>query len=276
MAVIHQLAPHLKQLRLSGILETLDVRQQQAVDGQWSHLEFLERLLQDEVERRAQKQLDLRLRRASLNSQKTLDTFDFTFNPTISRQQVLDHVKGADGVHLGPLHPKDIDISGIKSLKGLNRQVILDIQGLVRTVRNGNVYLAGSQQLIDALGVSQIVKANRHEYDVMLDFFQTDLMTIMQRFDIREFVVTSGASGGFVQESTAPATPYAAAPAKSDGDPTGAGDIFMAAYVVEHLLKQRSVADACQYAASLVAQQFEGKFIKEDELRIKTPLRITK
>jgi len=194
----------------------------------------------------------------------------------ISRQQVLDHVKGADGVHLGPLHPKDIDISGIKSLKGLKRQVILDIQGLVRTVRNGNVYLAGSQQLIDALDVSQIVKANRHEYAVMLDFFQTDLMTIMQRFDIREFVVTSGASGGFVQESTAPATPYAAAPAKSDGDPTGAGDIFMAAYVVEHLLKQRSVADACQYAASLVAQQIEGKFIKEDELRIKTPLRLTK
>ena len=94
MAVIHQLAPHLKQLRLSGILETLDVRQQQAAAGQWSHLEFLERLLQDEVERRAQKQLDLRLRRASLNSQKTLDTFDFTFNPTISRQQVLELASG--------------------------------------------------------------------------------------------------------------------------------------------------------------------------------------
>lgn len=94
MAVVHQLAPYLKQLRLSGVLDTLDVRQQQAVDGQWSHLEFLERLLQDEVERRAQKQLDLRLRRASLNSQKTLDTFDFTFNPTINRQQVLQLASG--------------------------------------------------------------------------------------------------------------------------------------------------------------------------------------
>jgi sugar/nucleoside kinase (ribokinase family) len=194
----------------------------------------------------------------------------------IRRQQVLDHVQDVGAVHLGPLHPKDIDIGGIKSLKGLDRQVILDIQGLVRTVKNGNVDLAVSQQLFDALSVSQIVKANRHEYVVMLDFFQTDLMTLMQRFDICEFIVTSGASGGFVQKSTAPATPYSAASVKFEGDPTGAGDIFLAAYVVAHLFKQRSIADACQYAARLVAQQIEGKFIEEDELRVKTPLKLRK
>ena len=89
MAVVHQLAPQLKQLRLSGILDTLEIRQQQALQGQWTPLEFLERLLQDEVERRAQKQLDLRVRRASLNSQKTLDNFDFTFNSTINRAHIL-------------------------------------------------------------------------------------------------------------------------------------------------------------------------------------------
>ncbi len=94
MAVTHQLAPHLKQLRLSGMLETLETRQRQAIDAQWSYLEFLERLLQDEVERRAQKQLDLRVRRAGLNTQKTLDNFDFAFNPTINRQQILQLAAG--------------------------------------------------------------------------------------------------------------------------------------------------------------------------------------
>jgi DNA replication protein DnaC len=94
MAVAHQLAPQLKLLRLSGILETLDTRQHQAIDEQWSYLEFLERLLQDEVERRAQKQLDLRVRRAGLNSQKTLDNFDFAFNPAINRQQILQLAAG--------------------------------------------------------------------------------------------------------------------------------------------------------------------------------------
>lgn len=89
MELKHQLTPHLKHLRLSGILETLDVRSQQAIEGKWSYIEFLSRLLEDEVERRAQKQLALRLRRGLLDPAKTLETFDFDFNPTLSRQHVL-------------------------------------------------------------------------------------------------------------------------------------------------------------------------------------------
>jgi len=85
----HQLTPQLKHLRLSGILQTLDVRNRQAIEGKWSYIEFLSRLLEDEVERWAQKQLKLRLRRAALNTTKTLETFDFQFNPTLNRQQTL-------------------------------------------------------------------------------------------------------------------------------------------------------------------------------------------
>jgi len=90
MAMTHQLTPFLKRLRLSGIMHTLEVRNQQAIDGRWTYIEFLSRLLEDEVERRAQKQLELRIRRAAINTTKTLEGFDFNFNPTINRQQVLD------------------------------------------------------------------------------------------------------------------------------------------------------------------------------------------
>ena len=89
MELNHQLTPHLKRLRLSGVLETLEARHRQAIDGKWSYVEFLERLLEDEVERRSQKQLSLRLRRSGVNTTKTLETFDFNFNPTINRQQIL-------------------------------------------------------------------------------------------------------------------------------------------------------------------------------------------
>jgi DNA replication protein DnaC len=85
-----QLTTALKQLRLSGILETLDVRHQQAVAEQWSYREFLTRLVQDEVERRGQKQLELRIRRGGLVTTKTLESFDFGFNPGINRQQIYD------------------------------------------------------------------------------------------------------------------------------------------------------------------------------------------
>ena len=90
MQISHQLVPKLKNLRLSGILATLEVRTQQAIEEKLSYVEFLQRLLEDEVERRAQKQLDLRLRRASFDLEKTLEGFDFSFNPSINRQQVFD------------------------------------------------------------------------------------------------------------------------------------------------------------------------------------------
>jgi DNA replication protein DnaC len=86
----HQLIPFLKRLRMSGVLETLDVRNQQAIEEKWTYVEFLARLLEDEVERRAQKQLSLRIRRATINTTKTLEGFDFAFNPSVNRQQVLD------------------------------------------------------------------------------------------------------------------------------------------------------------------------------------------
>jgi DNA replication protein DnaC len=89
MELKHQLTPQLKHLRLSGILETLDVRIQQAIEGKWSYIEFLARLLEDEVERREQKQLALRLRRGALNATKTLETFDYAFNPALNRQHIL-------------------------------------------------------------------------------------------------------------------------------------------------------------------------------------------
>ncbi len=90
MDLKHQLAGQLRQLRLSGVLETLEARNRQAIDDKWSYQEFLSRILEDEVERRAQKQLQLRLRRGALNATKTLESFDFNFNPQLNRQQILE------------------------------------------------------------------------------------------------------------------------------------------------------------------------------------------
>ncbi len=94
MELKQQLIPKLKALRLSGILDTLEVRTQQALTEQWTYGDFLERLLEDEVERRGQKQLAMRLRRATLNTSKTLETFDFTFNPGLNRPLIYELATG--------------------------------------------------------------------------------------------------------------------------------------------------------------------------------------
>jgi DNA replication protein DnaC len=90
VTVTKDLIPVLKKLRLSGVLQTLDLRKKEAVDDDLSHDEFLFRLCQDEVERRDGKQLDLRLRRASFESQKRLDDFDFQFNPRVPKTKIID------------------------------------------------------------------------------------------------------------------------------------------------------------------------------------------
>jgi DNA replication protein DnaC len=66
------------------------VRTQQAITEQFSYVEFLQRLIEDEVERWTQKQLALRLRHAAVDLGKTLEGFDFGFNAGINRQQIFD------------------------------------------------------------------------------------------------------------------------------------------------------------------------------------------
>lgn len=90
MAVTDELVPVLKKLRLSGVLQTLDLRTKEAVEADLSHSEFLFRLCTDEVERRDAKQLDVRLRRASFETTKRLEDFEWSFNPTIPKTRIID------------------------------------------------------------------------------------------------------------------------------------------------------------------------------------------
>lgn len=69
---VHQLEPKLKALRLGGMLESLEIRLEQAQRGELGYLTFLEMLLEDEITRRAQKALSRRLVRADFDEVKTL------------------------------------------------------------------------------------------------------------------------------------------------------------------------------------------------------------
>jgi DNA replication protein DnaC len=84
------LKPKLTRLKLSGILDTLGSRLEQAQGEKWSYSQFLDFLLSDEVERRDHKQLVRRLSKSGLDPDKTLTTFDFTFNPKIHEPTIRE------------------------------------------------------------------------------------------------------------------------------------------------------------------------------------------
>ena len=90
----HELHSALKSLRLSGVLETLEVRNRQAIDGQLVYTEFLALLLQDEIARRDQKKFDTLLRQARFRNHKTLEDFAFDRLPTLNRSLVHDLATG--------------------------------------------------------------------------------------------------------------------------------------------------------------------------------------
>ena len=89
-----ELAPQLKSLRLSGILDSLSARNRQAIDSKLAYTEFLALLIGDEVARRDQKKFSTRLRRAQFRTTKTLEQFDFDRLPHLNRSLVHDLATG--------------------------------------------------------------------------------------------------------------------------------------------------------------------------------------
>ena len=94
MNALPELKNLLIQLRLSGVLDSLDARNRQAIDSKLAYTEFLALLLQDEVARREQKKFALRLKRANFRGTKTLERFDFDKLPTLNRALVHDLATG--------------------------------------------------------------------------------------------------------------------------------------------------------------------------------------
>jgi DNA replication protein DnaC len=85
-----QLSPLLKQLRLSGILDSLEARNKEAVQAKLAYTDFLALLIQDEVARREQKKFNMRVRRAGFRSHKTIEQFDFGFIPKLNQTLIQD------------------------------------------------------------------------------------------------------------------------------------------------------------------------------------------
>jgi len=80
----------LRKLRLSGLAQSLDVRLQEAAGHSLSHAEFLELILQDELAVRTDRLMGRRVKAAAFRDPKTIEDFDFAFNPSIKKKQVFD------------------------------------------------------------------------------------------------------------------------------------------------------------------------------------------
>jgi DNA replication protein DnaC len=80
----------LTRLKLTRMLEQLDSLAEQATAQQWTYLDFLDQLLETELGARHEREVAHRIRQAHFPYLKTLDQFDFSFQPTLNERQVRE------------------------------------------------------------------------------------------------------------------------------------------------------------------------------------------
>jgi DNA replication protein DnaC len=194
------LASSLKKLRLSGLLQSLEVRLQEAVSHHLSHEEFLELLVQDEMLVRADRTLARRVKAACFRDVRSLEDFDWSFNPSIKKKQIYDLASGRfvrearDVLWLGPPGVgkshlvQAIGYQAIKAGFGVLYRSIFD---LVRDFLHDEAlgqedkilarYLKPDLLIIDDMGMKQLPKRSG-EY-----LFEI----VMRRYEVRSTMMTS-------------------------------------------------------------------------------------
>jgi DNA replication protein DnaC len=190
----------LKKLRLSGLLEGLEVRLQEAAGHGLSHLEFLELILQDELAVRSDRQLQRRVKAALFRELKPLDQFDWSFNPSVKKKQVLDLAtcrfvrEKRDVLWLGPPGVGKsflVQAVGYQAIKAGHAVLYRSVFDVVRDFLHDEAlsaedkvlakYLKPDLLIIDDMGMKQLPKRSG-EYPFEI---------VMRRYETRSTMMTS-------------------------------------------------------------------------------------
>ena len=87
---MNQLKKKIQNLKLSGIVKTLESRNKYAIENQLSYIDFLELLIEDEYANRRSNSYNKRLNKSKLDTSKTIETYVFTYQPELNKKQILD------------------------------------------------------------------------------------------------------------------------------------------------------------------------------------------
>lgn len=190
----------LKKLRLSGLLEGLEVRLHEAQSHGLSHQEFLELIVQDELAIRTDRRRARRVKAAGFRELKPLEDFDWSFNPSVPKKLIYElatcrFIKEArDVLWLGPPGVGKsflVQALGYQAIRAGYRVLYRSIFDLVRDFAQDEAltgvdrvlahYLKPELLIIDDMGMKQLPKrAGEYLFEV-----------VMRRYELRSTMMTS-------------------------------------------------------------------------------------
>jgi DNA replication protein DnaC len=170
----------LRQLRLGGMAAVLETRLRQAQAEAMAPLDLISCLVSDELTRRSERLLERRRKQAAFRDpHKTLDNFDFTFNPKMNRSLVFDLATGAfiaqreDALFLGP--------------GGTGKSHLAQAIGQAAIQQGYRVWYRETHVLLDELA-DAIVNGTRKEY---LQSLAAVPLLIIDDFGMRKLPLTA-------------------------------------------------------------------------------------
>lgn len=189
----------------------------------------------------------------TLNGQRRRQEIRSLANP-IKYPEISAHITSGDTLHLGPLFPEDIDPGALPLLEKGRFFIVLDIQGYIRRTEGRRVRPAVSEHLAAALRCAHMIKGDQEEVERVLAFFGWSMDRLLSEFNTAEAVVTDGHKGGWIQNRSGALLRFPCEPTLRPKDPTGAGDVFFAAYVAQRRFKGEGIGAAVRTAARIAAR----------------------
>lgn len=190
----------LRNLKLSGIAKTLEVRNEQAIKEKLSYMEFLELLIEDELANRKDNSYKKRFQKAHFPFTKTLEEYDFNFQPTLNRQEIYNLAtcefirKKENVVFIGPPGTGKTHLSisiGIKALQQGYKVIFTTVSDMMSALFESKAdnsyaqklkyYLSSDLLILDGLGFR---KLNEQIVD---QFYEI----ISQRYEKGSLIITS-------------------------------------------------------------------------------------
>ena len=164
---MENLTPKLKYLRLSAIGQSLATHNQYALEHKLSYIEFLELLIEDECANRKANAYRQRLAKSKLSEQKTLDNYDFTFQPELDKRliQELAACRFID-------ENKNIIFMG---KPGVGKTHLANAIGLAALRQGRKVLFAHANSLIEKINTA---RADRSHLRILSNIEHADLLII--------------------------------------------------------------------------------------------------